>query len=87
MELAVFVSGAAELAHDFRTHGALRRNYEADVVLQSFLEQKPARLAIFFGEIRKLFIEARIHLQADLFRKSFGHVFPLPCLILRAGSA
>lgn len=86
MELAVFVSGAAELAHDFRTHGALRRNHEADVVLQSFLEQKPTRLAIFFGEIRKLLIEARIHLQTDLFRKGFGHAFPLPCPILHAES-
>ena len=74
MELAVFVGGATELAHDFRTHGTLRRNHEADVVLQRFLEQKPPRLAIFFGEIGKLLIEVRIHLQADLFRKCFGHV-------------
>jgi hypothetical protein len=86
MELAVFVSGAAELAHDFRTHGALRRNHETDVVLQSFLKQKPARLAIFFGEIRKLLVEVRIHLQADLFRKCLDHVVPLPCPILHAES-
>jgi len=86
MELAVFVSGEAELLHDFRTHGALRRNHEADVVLQSSLEQKPARLAIFFGEIGQLLIEVRIHLKADLFRECFSHVVSLSCLILHAGS-
>ena len=87
MELTVFVSGAAEMAHDLGPHSALRRNHEADVVFQSFLEQKPARLAIFFGEIGKLLIEVRIHLQADLFRKCFGHVVPLSSPILLAWSA
>jgi|HubBroStandDraft_3_1064219.scaffolds.fasta_scaffold2099438_1 hypothetical protein len=78
MELAVFVGRAAELAHDFRTHGALRRNHETNVVFQSFLKKKAAGLAIFFGEIGKLLIEVRIHLQTDLFRKCLGHVVPLP---------
>lgn len=86
MELAVFVSGAAEMAHDFRTHGALRRNHETDIVLQSFLKQKPARLAIFFGEIGKLLIQVRIHFQADLLRKCFGHVVSLTRSILHGRS-
>jgi hypothetical protein len=49
MKLAVFVGGAAELAHDFGTHGALRRNHETNAVFQSFLKKKAAGLAIFLG--------------------------------------
>jgi hypothetical protein len=67
MEFVVFVSGAAELAHDFGTHCALGRNHEANVMLQGLLEKKAAGLAIFFGEIGKLPIKMRMHLQADFF--------------------
>ena len=42
MELSVFVGGAAEMAHDFGTHCALRRNHEADVMFESFLKKKAA---------------------------------------------
>jgi hypothetical protein len=67
MELAVLVGGAAEMAHHFRPHGALRRNDKADVVLQGLFEKKAAGLSVFLGEIGKLPIEARIHLQTYFF--------------------
>jgi hypothetical protein len=36
-------------------------------MLQGLLEKKAAGLAIFFGEIGKLPIKMRMHLQADFF--------------------
>ena len=86
MELAVFVSGTAEMAHNIRPYRALGRNHKANIVFQGFLEQKPSRLTILLGEFGKLLIEMRIHLQADLFRECFGHVDSLSCSILLAGS-
>ena len=73
MELAVFVGGASEMAHDFRPNRALRRNYELNVMFQRLFKKKAAGLSVFLGERGKLAIKARIHFQADLFCKCFGH--------------
>jgi hypothetical protein len=85
MELAIFVSGAAEMTHNFRPHRALRWDHEAEVVLESFLEQKPAGLSILLGEIRKLLIETHVHLKANFLGEHLRHrAFP-PNEILLAG--
>lgn len=73
MELSVFVGRAAEMAHDLRPNCALRRNHEAQIVLQGFLEKKSARLPIFRGQFGELLIEPGIHLQADFSGVRFGH--------------
>jgi hypothetical protein len=78
MKLAVFVGGAAEMIHHFRTHGALRRNHEAKIMFQGFLKKKAPGLAIFLGKFGKPVVETNIHFQTDLFCKSFGHRLPFP---------
>jgi hypothetical protein len=73
MELTVLIGGAAEMAHDFWTHGTLRWDHETDVVLKGFFEQKPAGLSVLLGKRGELLIEMHIHLQTDLLSERFRH--------------
>jgi hypothetical protein len=77
MELAVLVGGAPEMAHYFRPHRVLGWNNEVNVMLQGFLKEKPAGLAILLGEVRKLAIETGIHFQTDFLRACPRQGFPL----------
>jgi hypothetical protein len=64
MKPTVRFRGKAELAHHFRTHGALAWRHEPKIVLQS--RHNISRLLILFGEFRNLRVVTGVQSRSDL---------------------